>query len=47
MSTLIYSGAHGSSPRMTYQIYYTATRNGTNVKVTFDITTTLNPGGSI
>lgn len=47
MSTLIYSGTHGSSPRMTYQIYYTATRSGTNVKVTFDITTTLNPYGVI
>ena len=47
MSTLIYSGTHGSSPRMTYQIYYTATRSSTNVKVTFDITTTLNPGGVI
>lgn len=47
MSTLIYSGTHGSSPRMTYQIYYTATRSGTNVKVTFDITTTLNRGGVI
>ena len=47
MSTLIYSGTHGTSPRMTYQIYYTATRSGTNVKVTFDITTTLNRGGVI
>lgn len=47
MATLIYSGTHGSSPRMTYQIYYTATRSGTNVNVTFDITATLNQYGVI
>lgn len=45
MSTLIYSGTHGTSPRMTYQIYYTATRSGTNVKITFDIIASLNQYG--
>lgn len=47
MATLIYSGTHGSSPRMTYQIYYTATRKGTDVEILFDITASLNQGGAL
>lgn len=47
MATLIYSGTHGSSPRMTYNIYYTATRNRNTITVTFDITSTLNQYGAL
>lgn len=47
MSTLIYSGTHGASPNMTYEIYYTATRNRNTITITFDITSVLNPYGAL